>query len=49
MIHLLQVPFEKLGTVTEENILVDGDNWGTIVDWKTKYDNAIGDLLAKEI
>ena len=49
VIHLLQVPFEKLGTVTEENILVDGDNWGSIVDWKTMYDNAIGDLLAKEI
>ena len=48
-IHLLEVPFEKLGTVTEENILVDGDNWGNIDDWKAKYDNAIGDLLAKEI
>ena len=49
VIHLLEVPFEKLGTVTDEKILVDGDNWGTIVDWKTRYDNAIGDLLAKEI
>ena len=48
-IHLLEVPFEKLGTVTEKNILVDGDDWGNIVDWKAKYDNAIGDLLAKEI
>ena len=49
VIHLLEVPFEKLGTVTVENILIDGDNWGTIVDWKTKYDTAIGDLLTKEI
>ena len=48
-IHLLEVPFERLGTVTEKNILVDGDDWGNIVDWKAKYDNAIGDLLAKEI
>ncbi len=49
VIHLLEVAFEKLGTVTDENILVDGENWGNIADWKTKYDNAIGDLLAKEI
>ena len=48
-INLMEVSFERLGTVTEENILVDGDNWGNIVDWKAKYDNAIGDLLAKEI
>ncbi len=48
-INLMVVSFERLGTVTEETILVDGDNWGNIVDWKAKYDNAIGDLLAKEI
>ena len=48
-INLMEVPFERLGTVTEETILVDGDNWGNIVDWKAKYDNAIGDLLAKKM
>ena len=48
-INLMEVPFERLGTVSEETILVDGDNWGNIVDWKAKYDNAIGNLLAKEI
>lgn len=40
------IAFEKLGTVTAGAITVDGDNWGTIVDWKNKYDNAIGNLLA---
>jgi len=40
------IPFEKLGTVTSGDIIIDGDNWGTIVDWKNKYDNAIGNLLA---
>ena len=40
------IAFEKLGTVTEGAITIDGDNWGTIIDWKNKYDNAIGNLLA---
>jgi phosphoribosylformylglycinamidine synthase len=39
------ISFEKLGTVTENDIVIDGDNWGTIVDWKSKYDNAIGNFL----
>ena len=42
---LLQIPFEKLGTVTSGNINVDNENWGSIADWKSKYDNAIGNYL----
>jgi phosphoribosylformylglycinamidine synthase subunit PurL len=38
--------FEKLGVVTESEITIDRENWGTITGWKTKYDNAIGNLLA---
>ena len=37
--------FEKLGTVTSGDIIIDQDNWGTILGWKEKYDNAIGNLL----
>jgi phosphoribosylformylglycinamidine synthase len=42
---LLKIPFEKLGTVTSGNINVDNENWGSIADWKSKYDNAIGNYL----
>ena len=38
--------FEKLGTVTAGDITIDEENWGSIIDWKEKYDNAIGNLLA---
>ena len=48
-LQLLQVAFEKLGTVTDGNLSVDGESWDTIENWKHKYDHAIGDLLAKEI
>ena len=44
----LKVPFEKLGVVTSEDILIDGENWGNVNDWKEKYDNAIGDFLKLE-
>ena len=40
------IAFEKLGTVTDGDIEIDGEGWGSIVDWKNKYDNAIGNLLA---
>lgn len=43
-----QQAFERLGTVTEGDISVDGSAWGSITDWKEKYDNAIGTLLQGE-
>ncbi len=39
------VPFSLLGKVTAQNILMDGEDWGTTAFWKKKYDNAIGNML----
>ncbi|HUZ57543.1 MAG TPA: phosphoribosylformylglycinamidine synthase subunit PurL [Hanamia sp.] len=41
----LKIPFEKLGTVTSCEIIVDSESWGNISDWKDKYDNAIGNFM----
>ena len=43
-------PFEVafLGTVTAGEIIIDNESWGTVTEWKDKYDNAIGNLLSKE-
>lgn len=41
----LTVPFEKIGTVTDRDIVIDKDNWGNIKDWFEKYDNAIGNYF----
>lgn len=35
----------KLGIVTENEIILGSENWGSIHDWKTKYDNAISTIL----
>ncbi|MEA3425410.1 MAG: phosphoribosylformylglycinamidine synthase subunit PurL [Bacteroidota bacterium] len=35
----------RLGTVTAGNIEVNGENWGSILGWKEKYDTAIEKLL----
>ncbi len=40
------IAFEKLGTVTSAAINIDGEDWGTVAEWKDKYDNAIANLLA---
>ncbi|HMR91141.1 MAG TPA: AIR synthase-related protein, partial [Chitinophagaceae bacterium] len=41
-------PAEKIGVVTEGDIVIDGEFWGAIDIWKERYDNAIGNYLAKE-
>ncbi len=43
--RLLNIPFEKLGTVTGGEIIVNNDNWGKIEEWSEKYDNAIGNYF----
>lgn len=42
---LLNIPFEKLGTVTKEEIIINDENWGSIADWKNKYDISIENYL----
>jgi phosphoribosylformylglycinamidine synthase subunit PurL len=39
-------PVEQLGVVTSGDIIIDGENWGRIVEWKSRYDEAIGRVLA---
>ncbi|MFN9710757.1 MAG: phosphoribosylformylglycinamidine synthase subunit PurL [Bacteroidota bacterium] len=40
--------FAVLGTVTENSILVDGNHWGGIGDWKHLYDKAIETYMGHE-
>lgn len=35
------VAFSLLGNVTGENIIIAGENWGSVNEWKLKYDTAI--------
>jgi phosphoribosylformylglycinamidine synthase len=42
----LDMPFEKLGTVTENAIRVNGVNFGTIADFANIYNNSLADKLA---
>jgi hypothetical protein len=39
------IAITTLGTVTESSIDVNGENWGSSKEWKTKYDTAIEKLL----
>lgn len=42
----LNIPFEKLGSVIVDDVMINGENWGNICEWKDKYDNAIANLLS---
>jgi len=44
----LSVPFEKLGTVTSGEIIVDKESWGNITEWKNKYETVIENFLKNE-
>lgn len=41
----LNIPFEKLGTVTSGEIIINKNSWGNITEWNEKYDNAIGNYF----
>jgi len=44
--ELADTPFIKLGHVTaESDIVIDGEGWGYINDWKQAYDTALEKLL----
>ena len=42
------IPFEKLGVVTESDIVIDGKSWGEMALWKEKYDTAIEKFMQYE-
>ncbi len=42
------VPFSKLGEVTDGEIFVDGDEFGLINDWKNIYENKLGEIMDTE-
>ena len=39
------IPFEKLGLVTQGEVILEKENWGNIDYWKEKYDTAIETFL----
>jgi len=41
----LNIPYERIGTVTAGEIILNGENWGNIQSWRDKYDNAIGNYF----
>ena len=41
------LPVARLGMVTDEAILIEDEFWGEVASWKSMYENAIGDGMAK--
>lgn len=41
------VPYQLLGTVKGKNIVMDGFDFGTVLEYKNTYDNVLGDRLEK--
>ena len=41
----IDIPFEKLGTITSGDIEIDNEDWGNIRDWKKKYEEVIDNYM----
>ncbi|MFN8308296.1 MAG: phosphoribosylformylglycinamidine synthase subunit PurL [Ferruginibacter sp.] len=46
LLEKMEMTVTYLGTVTSGRISVNGEDWGTVNEWKDKYENAIANLLA---
>jgi len=44
-----EIIYARLGTVTSGPIIIDGEEWGEIKEWKELYDTAIEKHLTKEL
>jgi phosphoribosylformylglycinamidine synthase len=40
-----KLPYEELGVVSESSFKVDGAKWGSVADWKDKYDHVIENYM----
>ena len=40
-------PAVQLGVITDGEIVVDGEQWGQVEEWKDRYDNAIGNFMSR--
>jgi phosphoribosylformylglycinamidine synthase II len=38
-------PFENLGMVAGSEIMLDGENWGVVSDWKKTYDSLLSQIM----
>jgi phosphoribosylformylglycinamidine synthase subunit PurL len=45
LLEKMETTVTYLGTVTSGAVNIDGENWGTVIEWKEKYDNAIGNMM----
>lgn len=46
LLEKMEMTVTYLGTVTAGGIRINGEDWGTVNEWKDKYENAIANLLA---
>jgi phosphoribosylformylglycinamidine synthase II len=46
LLEKMEMTVTYLGKVSAGKIKIDGKDWGTVNDWKEKYENAIANLLA---
>lgn len=41
----LTIPFEKIGVVEGSDIVLNGENWGSVNAWKMRYDNVLHKIM----
>lgn len=45
LLHNSKADFSRLGTVTGKHLVIDGEDFGSIAEYKTPFENTLGDLM----
>ncbi|MEO6037764.1 MAG: phosphoribosylformylglycinamidine synthase subunit PurL [Saprospiraceae bacterium] len=41
-----KLPFEAIGSVAGDTVVIDGEDWGQVTDWQRSYDQLLPELMA---
>jgi phosphoribosylformylglycinamidine synthase len=43
------ISFEQMGQVKGDAVVIDGENWGAVTDWKRTYETVLSDIMNGEM
>jgi phosphoribosylformylglycinamidine synthase len=43
------ISFEQMGQVKGDAVVIDGENWGAVTDWKRTYETVLSDIMNGEL
>jgi phosphoribosylformylglycinamidine synthase len=42
------IHFERIGVVSGQSVVIDGENWGAVSSWKGTYETLLSNIMTDE-